>query len=436
MVQVEKLEGNKAKLTIEIEAPLFAKALNDAFHKTASRYNVPGFRKGKAPRRVIENAYGEYVFYEDAFDLCWGDAYDQALETEGLTAVDKPELDIVKISEAEGVTFTAEVQLKPEVTLGQYLRIEAVRPTYTVTDAELDAALDAEREKQARWLDVDRPVEQGDKILFDYSGSIDGVQFDGGTAEQQTLYIGSNTFIPGFEEQLVGMRQDEEKDVTVTFPAEYHAENLAGKEAVFHCKLHAVQVKELPKVDDELIADISEFDTVDAWKENKRAELTKEHEENAKNTFENSVLKAVCDNATVEIPACMIDRQVDYIQRDLGYRLSQSGLDLETYCAYMGTDKEKLMESYRPEAEARVKMQLVIEAITAKEKIEATDEEIDEQIKAYAEKNELSAEDFAAQLSADDREYLFDRATADKTLKAILDSAVALPPKAEEAQAE
>ena len=232
------------------------------------------------------------------------------------------------------------------------------------------------------------------------------------------------------------MRQDEEKDVTVTFPAEYHAENLAGKEAVFHCKLHAVQVKELPKVDDELIADISEFDTMDAWKENKRAELTKEHEENAKNTFENSVLKAVCDNATVEIPACMIDRQVDYIQRDLGYRLSQSGLDLETYCAYMGTDKEKLMESYRPEAEARVKMQLVIEAITAKEKIEATDEEIDEQIKAYAEKNELSAEDFAAQLSADDREYLFDRATADKTLKAILDSAVALPPKAEEAQAE
>lgn len=424
MAKVERLEGNKAKITIEIAPALFQKAITDAYHKTAGRYNIPGFRKGKAPRKVIENMYGEACFYEDAFELCWGDAYDDALAQSELVAVDRPSIDIESISEAEGATFTAEVQLRPEVELGQYKGIVVKKQEYTVQDSEVDAALTEAQEKQARFVDVEREVRNGDRIVLDYSGSVDGVKFDGGTAEAQTLVIGSNTFIPGFEEQLIGCAIDEEKDVKVTFPAEYHAENLAGKEAIFACKVHSIAQKEIPEIDDEFIKDISEFDTVDEWKADKKAKLVEEKEKRNKTINENNALKGACDNATVDVPQCMIDRQIEYMLRELQYRLSSSGISLEDYCGYVGTTIDELKKTYQEEASVRVKMQLVIDAVTKAENIEVTDDEIEESIDKYAKQNNMEKDDFAKNLKDEDRDYLADRIAVEKTIALITESAV------------
>lgn len=424
MAQVEKLDGNKVRLTIEIAPAIFSKAIMDAYHKTASRYNIPGFRKGKAPRKVIENMYGEMCFYEDAFDMCWGDAYDEALEQNDLIAVDRPSVEITSLSEKDGVVFTAEVQLKPEVTLGQYKGIVVPKIAYTVEDSEVDAALQAECEKQARFVEVERAVEDGDSVVLDYSGSVDGVVFDGGTAEKQTLVIGSKTFIPGFEEQLIGCGVGEQRDVRVTFPTEYHAEHLAGKEAVFACKVHSVTQKELPEIDDEFIKDISEFDTVEQWKADKKEKLTEEKLQRNKIIRENNALKAACDNASVDVPQCMIDRQIEYMLRDMQHRLSSNGISLEDYCSYIGTTLDELKKSYQEEAAVRVKMQLVIETVTKAENIDATDEEIDESIEKYAKQNGMEKEEFAKNLKDEDRDYLADRIAVEKTIALIVDSSV------------
>lgn len=424
MAQVERLEGNKAKLTITIDAETFRKALNDAYKKTAGRYNMPGFRKGKAPRKMIETYYGAGVFYEDAFDACWGEAYDAAIDEHNLFAVDRPDVDIETIGEAEGVVFTATVQLKPDVTLGEYKGIAVPKADYTVNDEEVDKALEAERENQARFVDVEREAQNGDRVLLDYSGSVDGEKFEGGTAEDQTLVLGSNTFIPGFEDQLVGIKAGESRDVKVTFPTEYHAEHLAGKDAVFACTVKAVQEKELPEVDNDFIGDISEFETVDEWKADKKAKMLEDKKQQMDNMRENLAIKGACDNATVEIPDCMINRQIDYMMQDLQYRLQGSGLSMDDYMKYLNTTPEAMREMYRGEAEARVKMQLVIEAVGKAENIEATDEEIEEEIKKYAEQGGTDVETFKAQLSAGDREYLADRIVVDKTVKLIVDAAV------------
>lgn len=424
MATIERKEHNIAKLTITVDAETFAAAVQQAYFKTAKHYNIPGFRKGHAPRKVIENMYGEGVFFEDAFEIVWGDAYDAALDEFELVAVDKPTLDIEKISLAEGVVFTAEVQLKPEVTLGAYKGIEVEKPTYTVEDADVDREIEQEREKNARFVGVERPVENGDRVILDYSGSVDGVPFDGGTAEEQTLVIGSGTFIPGFEEQIIGMRAGEEKNITVTFPQEYHAENLAGKEAVFAVKVRDVHVKELPALDDEFAKDVSEFDTLEELRAAKRKTMEERAARNEKTATENVCIKAVCDAATVEVPACMTDRQINYMLQDMAYRLSMSGISLEDYCKYTGTDLEALRESYRTEAEARVKMQLVIEAVGKAEQIACTDEELEAEIAEYAEQNGTDVESFKAQLKEDDFDYLRDRKVAEKTIQLIVDNAV------------
>lgn len=424
MATIERKEHNIAKLTITVDAETFAAAVQQAYFKTAKHYNIPGFRKGHAPRKVIENMYGEGVFFEDAFEIVWGDAYDAALDEFELVAVDKPTLDIEKISLAEGVVFTAEVQLKPEVTLGAYKGIEVEKPTYTVEDADVDREIEQEREKNARFVGVERPVENGDRVILDYSGSVDGVPFDGGTAEEQMLVIGSGTFIPGFEEQIIGMRAGEEKNITVTFPQEYHAENLAGKEAVFAVKVRDVHVKELPALDDEFAKDVSEFDTLEELRAAKRKTMEERAARNEKTARENLCIKAVCDAATVEVPACMTDRQINYMLQDMAYRLSMSGISLEDYCKYTGTDLEALRESYRTEAEARVKMQLVIEAVGKAEQIACTDEELETEIAEYAEQNGTDVESFKAQLKEDDFDYLRDRKVAEKTIQLIVDNAV------------
>lgn len=424
MATIERKEHNIAKLTITVDAETFAAAVQQAYFKTAKHYNIPGFRKGHAPRKVIENMYGEGVFFEDAFEIVWGDAYDAALDEFELVAVDKPTLDIEKIGLAEGVVFTAEVQLKPEVTLGAYKGIEVEKPTYTVEDADVDREIEQEREKNARFVGVERPVENGDRVILDYSGSVDGVPFDGGTAEEQMLVIGSGTFIPGFEEQIIGMRAGEEKNITVTFPEEYHAENLAGKEAVFAVKVRDVHVKELPALDDEFAKDVSEFDTLEELRASKRKAMEERAARNEKTAMENVCIKAVCDAATVEVPACMTDRQINYMLQDMAYRLSMSGISLEDYCKYTGTNLEALRESYRTEAEGRVKMQLVIEAVGKAEKIACTDEELEAEIAEYAEQNGTDVESFKAQLKEDDFDYLRDRKVAEKTIQLIVDNAV------------
>ena len=431
MATIERMEHNMAKLTITVDAETFAAAVQQAYFKTAKHYNIPGFRKGHAPRKVIENMYGEGVFFEDAFEILWGDAYDAALEEYELTAVDKPALDIEKISLQEGVVFTAEVQLKPEVTLGAYKGIEVEKPTYTVEDADVEREIELERERNARFIGVERPVENGDRVVLDYSGSVDGVAFDGGTAEEQTLVIGSGTFIPGFEEQLVGMAVGEEKNIAVTFPAEYHAENLAGKEAVFAVKIREVQVKDLPALDDEFAKDISEYDTLEELRAARRKAMEARASQNEKTATENLCIKTVCDNATVEIPACMTDRQVNYMLQDMAYRLSASGISLEDYCKYTGTDLDALRESYRPEAESRVKMQLVIEAVGKAENLDCTDEELEQEIARFAEQNGTPVDEFRAQLKEDDLDYLRDRKAAEKVVSLIVDNAVFTAPKPE-----
>jgi trigger factor len=429
MAQFEKLEGNKGKLTITVDAETFRKALNDAYKKTAGRYPVQGFRKGHAPRKVIETYYGAGVFYEDAFELCWGEPYDEAVKEHDLFVVDRPDVDILSIGENEGVTFVAEVTLKPEVTLGEYKGIAVPKADYTVSDEDVQNALEAEREHQARFADVDRPAEKGDRVLLDYSGSVDGEKFDGGTAEDQTLVLGSNTFIPGFEDQLVGVSAGESRDVNVTFPTDYHAEHLAGKAAVFACTVKAVQKKELPEIDDDFIGDISEFETVDAWKADKKAKMLEEKKQSLDNMRENIALKGACDNATVDIPDCMIERQVEYMLQDIKYRLAGSGLDWNTYLGYLNTTEDKMRETYRTEAEARVKMQLVIEAVSKAENVTATDEEIEEEIKKYAENGNTDVETFKAQLTDADREYFADRIVIDKTVRLISDAAVETEPE-------
>ena len=434
MSVLEMKEGNVARLTITVDKDAFAKALNDAYHKTASRYPVPGFRKGKAPRKVIEANYGAMVFFDEAFDLCWAEPYDAAVKEHDLTPVDRPSVvDIPAMSEAEGITYVAEVQLKPEVKLGQYKGIAVKKQAYTVTDEEVDNALKMEQQKQVRYEDVDRAVENGDRIILDYFGKVDGVAFEGGSAQDQTLDIGSHTFIPGFEEQLVGVKAGEEKDIHVTFPEEYHAENLKGKAAVFTCKVKTVQKKELPEIDDEFIKDISEQDTVAEWKENKKQELLKAREQAAKNARENELLEKAADNAEVDVPACMVDREVQYMMQNMSYQLAASGLKLEDYFKYMGTDKEKMEAMYRPDAQQRVKTELVIEAIRKAENVVATDEEIDEAIAKYAEQNGMPLDKLKDTLSEDDRAYFADRVCADKIIDLLVSTAVETDeePKAE-----
>jgi trigger factor len=434
MSKYEKLENDRAKLSITIEPADFLKAVETAYHKTAKRYNVPGFRKGRAPRKVIENMYGQAVFFEDAFEEIWGDAYDAALLEHALLAVDRPSLDIETISYEEGVVFTAEVQLMPTITLGDYQGIEVEIPSYTVGDAEVLGEIEKEREKNARFVDMQREVKEGDRVVLDYSGSVDGVKFDGGTAEDQTIVIGSGTFIPGFEEQLVGMNCGETRDINVRFPEEYTPE-LAGKEAVFAVTIKAVQEKELPALDDEFAKDVSEFDTLEELKADKKKTLCERAEENRKAAIENACVQKVSDNATVEIPQVMADRQINYMMQDMAYRLSMSGLSLEDYAKYSGMSLEQMREGYREGAAARVKMQLVIDAIGKAENITCTDEELEAKIAEYAENSGAELEEYKKSVTEDDREYLRDRVVSEKTVQFVVDHATIKEKKPEKAAA-
>ncbi|MDR1619193.1 MAG: trigger factor [Clostridiales bacterium] len=422
MATFEKLENNKIKMTVEINAASFDEALQNAYIKTRSKYNVPGFRKGKAPKKMIETMYGEGVLYEDAFELVYGEAYNAAIDECKLEPIERPSIDIEKIGAGEGVIFSAEFGVKPEVVLGKYKGIEVVRRTYTVEDAEVDRLIEQEREKIARYVEMDRPVENGDRVLLDYSGSIDGVQFDGGTAKEQELEIGSNTFMPGFEEQLIGMQKGEEKDISVNFPEEYHAEDLRGKAAVFAVKINGVQVKELPELDDEFAKDISEFDTLEELKNDKRVTLQRHAGDMAKNEMEEEAIAIATGNAIFDVPEAMVSRQMDILLRNMAYRLSMSGISMENYSRYTGSSVQDIREKYRDEAQKRVRISLVLEAIVKAEGLEATEEETDREIEEYAKSKGESLDAFKEE-HGDDREYFKDRVTTQKAIDFLLENA-------------
>ncbi len=431
MATMEKLEGSKVKLTIEVSAERFEAATQKAYQKAGKRFNVPGFRKGKAPRKVIENMYGPLAFFDDAFDIVYPEAYQAAIAEQGVEPVDRPDVSIETLPEGETpLVFSLVVAVKPEVELGAYKGIEVEKRAYNVTDDEVDAAIAQLQEGVARMVDVDRPVENGDTVNLDYSGSVDGVKFDGGTAQGQTLTIGSGQFIPGFEEQMVGMAVGEEKDIEVTFPEEYHAENLAGKKAVFAVKVNGIQVKELPTLDDEFAKDVSEYDTLEALRDAKRQELLEQAEKNAKIQKENDVVRKAVENATVEVPDAMVERQIDSFLQDMGYRLQMQGISLEDYLKYTNTEISALRDQYRADAALRVKSQLVLEAISKAEAIEATPEEIGDKVAEYAKQfGNMTVEDFEKNLQADDRQYFADQVVVEKTLALLVENAKEVAPK-------
>ena len=362
---VEKISGNQVKIAFEIASEKFDEAVQKAYLKVRGRVNVPGFRKGKAPRKLIESMYGEAVFYDDAFDILFPEEYEAAVKENDLKVVDRPEVDEVKqIGVGKDLQFTIKVFVRPDVELGKYKGLKATKFVHKVTDEEIDSRIQQDVEKATTMADVtDRAVENGDTVNLDYAGTVDGVAFEGGTAENQTLEIGSGHFIPGFEEQMIGMNIGEEKDLQVKFPDEYHAENLKGKDAVFHVKVNGIQAKVVPALDDDFAADVSEFDTFDAYKQNIVKELMDRAQKNAELQLKNDLVQQAVDASDCDIPDAMIEDETDMMLREMKLRMMYQGLRFEDYMKYTGQTEDQVKEMYRPEAKNRVKMQLVLEAM-------------------------------------------------------------------------
>ena len=392
-LQVEKLEKNMAKLTIEASAEDFEKAIQKVYLKARGRINIPGFRKGKAPRKLIEKMYGTGVFYEDAANDLIPTAYAEALKDCDLEIVSRPEINVTQIEAGKPFIFTAEVAVKPEVTLGEYKGVEVEKSDVEVTEEDINKEVDKERENNSRTIDVDdRAVESGDIIKLDFDGSVDGVPFAGGKAENYTLTIGSGSFIPGFEDQLIGTKIGEDKDVTVTFPEDYHEKSLAGKEAVFKCKVNAITVKELPDADDEFASEVSEFETLAEYKEDIKKKLTEKKEKEARAKKEAQAVEKAVENATMEIPDAMIDTQVQSMMEDFARRMQSQGLSLEQYFQFTGMDAKKMHDQMKPEALKRIQNSLVLEAVAKAENIEISDEKVDEEIAKMAEAYKMEVE--------------------------------------------
>ena len=406
-LQVEKLEKNMAKLTIEASAEDFEKAIQKVYLKARGRINIPGFRKGKAPRKLIEKMYGTGVFYEDAANDLIPTAYAEALKDCDLEIVSRPEINVTQIESGKPFIFTAEVAVKPEVTLGEYKGVEVEKSDVEVTDEDINKEVDKERENNSRTIDVDdRAVESGDIIKLDFDGSVDGVPFAGGKAENYTLTIGSGSFIPGFEDQLIGTKIGEDKDVTVTFPEDYHEKSLAGKEAVFKCKVNAITVKELPDADDEFASEVSEFETLAEYKEDIKKKLTEKKEKEARAKKEAQAVEKAVENATMEIPDAMIDTQVQSMMEDFARRMQCQCLSLEQYFQFTGMDAKKMHDQMKPEALKRIQNSLVLEAVAKAENIEISDEKVDEEIAKMAEAYKMEVEKLKGIIGDSERDQM------------------------------
>ncbi|MDQ0339468.1 trigger factor [Caldalkalibacillus uzonensis] len=382
----EKLENNQGVLTVEVDKEEFAKALDQAFKKVVKKVNVPGFRKGKVPRKIFEARFGVESLYQDALDIILPEAYQQAVEETGIEPVDRPEVDIEQLEKDKNLIFKATVTVKPEVQLGEYKGLEIPEKDFSVTDEQVEEELNRARERQAELVVVeDGEVQEGDTAVIDFEGFIDGEAFEGGKGENYSLEIGSKTFIPGFEEQLVGMKKGEEKEIQVTFPEDYHAEEFQGKEATFKVKVKEIKRKNLPELDDEFAKDVSEFDTLEEYKADLRQKLEERAKQEEENYKRETVVEKAAENATIDIPQVMIDHEIEHMVRDFEQRLRLQGLDLDTYFSFSGTDKEGLKEQFKDDAEKRVRINLTLEAIAKAEEIEVTDEEIEAELDKLAE---------------------------------------------------
>lgn len=419
----ETKNANEVKLEITIEAEKFEEAIKKVYFKSAKYFNIPGFRKGKAPMQIVEKYYGKEIFYEDAFNEVAGDALEEAVEENKLEVVSRPDIDVTQIEKGKDVIFTAVMQTKPEAKLGKYKGIEIEKIEYNVTDEDIEHELGHMQEHNSRLISIeDRPVESGDIATIDFEGFVDGKAFEGGKAEGHDLEIGSNTFIPGFEDQVIGMKIDEEKDIEVKFPDEYFSKDLAGKDATFKVKVHEIKKKELPKLDDEFAKDVSEFDTLKELKEDIKQKQQKRNDEKAKYETQEAVMKAVCENVKVEIPSGMVEMEVENALKDMEQRLSYQGLKLEQYLQMMGKTEEDLKKEYEPQAIEGIKSRLALEAVIKAEKIEATDEDIDEKLKEMA-KNYGKENDEEFMKNENVRKYLKEGLASEKALEFLVKNA-------------
>lgn len=424
-LQVEKLEKNMAKLTIEASAEELEAAIQKAYLKNKGSIALPGFRKGKAPRKMIEKMYGAGVFYEEAANNLIPEAYSKAVEeAEDLEIVSQPSIDVVQIEAGKPFIFTAEVALKPPVTLGEYKGLEVEVPSTEVTEEEIQAEIDKEREKNSRVLDVDdRAVEDGDIIKLDFEGFVDGEAFEGGKGEDYELTIGSGSFIPGFEEQLVGAKIGEEMEVNVTFPEEYHAKDLAGKAAVFKCTVKEIKVKELPEMDDEFAQEVSEFDTLAEYKEDVKKNLSERKEKDAKAAREAAAVEKAVANAQMEIPDAMVDGQVRQMMDDFARRIQSQGLTVEQYFQFTGMDAQKLREQMKPEALKRIQNSLVLEAIAKAEDIQISDERLEEELVKMAEAYKMELDKLKEMLGDYEKENMKKDLAIQEAVKLIAEAA-------------
>ncbi|AKL94073.1 trigger factor Tig [Clostridium aceticum] len=423
--EIIKREDNKVTLKVVVGAEKFEEAVNKAYNKTRSRFNIPGFRKGKAPRKIIELNYGVEVFYEEAINITFPEAYDAAIEDHKLHPVDRPSIDdIEEIEKGKDVVLTVSIEVMPEVVVENYKGIEVEKKEYNVQEEDVEKEISALVEKNARMVTVeDRPVKEGDMVIIDYKGMMDGVAFEGGTAEKQSLTIGSGQFIQGFEEQLIGANIGDEVEVKVTFPEEYHSKELAGKDAIFEVKVHEIKEQELPQLDDEFAKDASEFDTLEELK----ADTKKKLEEQAKNRTEqelrNNVVEAVVGKVEVSLPNAVVIRQVAAMLRDFEYSLSYQGLDLEYYYNITGTTEEDLRNQMKDDAEKRVKTQVVLDKISQIEAIEATEEEVNQEIEKMAEQYKQEVDKVKERLREEDMASIKDNIVVRKTIDFLVENA-------------
>lgn len=407
--KVEKIENNVAKLEIHVPPEDFAKAMEKAYRKNVKRFNIPGFRKGKAPMKIIEMQYGEGVFYEDAFDFVFPEAYRKAIDENQLEPVAQPEIDIETISKAEGVVIKAEVAIKPEVELGTYKGIKVEKREVNIGDEEVALELESMREKNARLISVeDRGIKVGDTAIIDFKGFIDGEAFEGGEGINHPLEIGSGQFIPGFEDQLVGVKVGEDAEVEVRFPEEYHAKEFAGKEAVFQVKVKEIKEKELPELDDEFAKDVSEFDTLEELKEDIKKRLQESEEHRIQHEVEDAVLAKVVENASMVIPEAMIRAEVDRMMGDFDYQLRMQGINLGDYFKYTNVNEDQFKDNLKEDAERKLEMDLTIEKIIEVEDIQANDQELEEELERVAKQYGQEVEKIKETFKDAQLEYLKD----------------------------
>lgn len=424
-LQVEKLEKSMAKLTIEVSADDLEDALQSVYKKQKNKISLPGFRKGKVPRQMIEKMYGAEIFYDDAANELIPKAYSEAYEESGLEIVSQPEIDVVQIEKGRPFIFTAEVATKPEVTLGEYKGLEVEKISNRVTQKEVDAKVQEEADKNARTIVVEgRPVQNKDEVILDFEGFVDGEAFEGGKGENHPLTIGSGSFIPGFEEQLIGAEAEQEIEVKVTFPEDYHAEALKGKDAVFKCTVHEIKAKEVPEIDDEFAAEVSEFDTLEEYKADLKAKIKEQKTKEGKAKQEDQAVEKAVENASLDIPPAMLDTQVRQMADDFKRRMQSQGLTVEQYFQFTGMTEEKMTEEMKAEAQKRIKTRLVLEAVVKAENIEVSDERLDKELKKMAEAYRMEADKFKEFMGEREMKQVKEDIAVQEAITFLVDNAV------------